>query len=321
LLAAALYYFLELSRSKKLMSSLLLFNLFIFLSFLTFYGSIFFIAALYFYLLFKKKYQLLFQLLPGLLLSLIIVFPLLQKQWMNSRQALILIANWKNVLGQANIKNLLLIPLKFSLGRISFEPKKLYYIIGGLWSLLVFWLVSQGTTRSRNKFGIMLGTFLIFPIFLGFVFSFFTPLLQYFRFIYLIPIMALLLSFSTSNRVYRLIVICGFAVLSTVYLFNPTFHREDWKSLAKSLAPKQEVYMIPSSSDALRYYNKAIIIHDIRDLKQLPHSLIILPYTTDIYGIDYKKILLSNGFVLKESKTFRGLSYEVWESKIFYSLR
>ncbi len=322
LLTIALYYFLESSlpitttqSSKVFVSPLVLFNLFILLAFLTFYASIFFIAALYLFLLFKKRFRIVLLLLPGFLLSLIIVSLLLYHQYLNSKTVLVLIPNWKNVLGKANIKNLLLIPLKFSIGRISWEPKRIYYLISGLWTGLVFYFALNGKAKKDKS---LLFIFIV-PIILGFIFSFFTPLLDYFRFLYLLPVMVLLVGFNAKSLLNRVLILIGFVVFSLSYLFNPNFYREDWKSLAKSLPSEQEVYMIPSSADALRYYNKNITINDIRNLNQLPHSLVVIPYTTDIYGFDYKKTLLGSGFAQNTTKNFRGLSYELWVRKAFYS--
>jgi len=89
-------------------------------------------------LLIKKQFKLLFLLLPGFVLAGILIYPLFIQQYLNSKIALIDVKNWDLVLGKANLKNLLLIPIKFSIGRISFEPKILYYSISGLWSLFVF---------------------------------------------------------------------------------------------------------------------------------------------------------------------------------------
>jgi len=81
-------------------SSIYLFNLFTFLSFLTFYGSVFYIFSLYFLLLIQKKYQLLFKLLPGFILSFLLLSPLLYRQIFLSKTLLANVANWSLVLGK-----------------------------------------------------------------------------------------------------------------------------------------------------------------------------------------------------------------------------
>jgi len=106
-------------------------NIFISLSFLTFYGSIFFILVILFYFLFKKQYKYLILTTFYLLIVFLIVSPLLYQQWVNSKISLVEVKNWFLVLGKANLKNLLLIPIKFSVGRISFYPKLAYWLLAG----------------------------------------------------------------------------------------------------------------------------------------------------------------------------------------------
>jgi len=134
--------------------------------------------AILFYFLFKKQYQYLILSTCYFLLSFLIISPLLYQQWLNSKISLSEVKNWSLVLGKANIKNLLLIPIKFSVGRISFYPKIFYWLTAFSFSFFVFYLLFK---NLKSK--IVLFYFFIFPIFLGFIISFFTPLLQYFRFI------------------------------------------------------------------------------------------------------------------------------------------
>lgn len=298
------------SISTRTARQIFLFNLFIFLSFLTFYGSVFFIAAIYLYLVIKKQFRLLAWLLPGFVLGLVSVSALLYQQYLNSRQALLTVSNWKLVLGPASFKNLFLIPLKFSVGRISFEPKVLYYLLSGAWTGLIFYFAGKGSLKEKK--GQILAAMLIFPIVLGFLFSILAPLLQYFRFIYLIPIMAILLALGTKSSMNRFIAVAGFSLFSLIYLLNPSFHREDWKSLAKSLPNKAKVCMIPSSADPLLYYRKDITIVTPTRCN-FGSTVIVVPYTAEIHGVDYKTIMQDKGFRQEKTFNFRQLQYEVWK--------
>ena len=269
-------------------------NLFIFLSFLTFYGSIFFIVSIYLYLLIKKELKLLFNLLPGLLLSFIIISPLLYQQFINSKIVIKEVLNWGLVLGKANIKNLLLIPIKFSIGRISFEPKILYWTISGLWTVFLFHLILKAMSNLRGwpKKSIRIFLWLFFvPLVEGFIASFFTPMLQYFRFIYLIPVMIILIVIGANRNWQKIIILSGFVVFSFIYLLNPIYHKEDWESLVSNLDNKKPVYMIQSSSDPIKYYNNKIEVRDLRNLQdyELENNIQIIPYSTEIHGIKISK--------------------------------
>ena len=307
-------------RRKKLVFSLIICNFLTFFSFLTFYGSVFFIAAIYLYLLIKKQFRLLFLLFPGFVLALVAVSPLLYHQYLNSREQLVLVANWSNILGTVNVKNLLLIPLKFSIGRISWEPKAVYYGIAGLWSVFVFYPVILNSIEDQipdqvgndKKFRLLF--LFVAPIIMGVVFSFFSPLLQYFRFLYLIPPMSLLIAMGTGRRWQRIILLAGFTVFSLVYLLNSNFHREDWKSLAESLPKKQKVYMIPSSADPLLYYNSKTKVQDLRNTAKIKErTIVIIPYTADIYGFNYEGELKKNHYTMTKTAVVRGLTYEEWK--------
>lgn len=329
LLSVVLYFFIrsdqnffgrELSRQRRDQTSsplnnfdrsLIWSNIFLALVFFTFYGSIFFILPLLFYLLYKKRYREFFASCFVFCASLLFVSPLLLKQLVNARESLSNVTNWTNVLGRANLKNLLLIPIKFSIGRISFLPKALYWGISAVWGFWVFWNVMRGGVKNR----LLLYCFIV-TLLIGLFASFFTPLLQYFRFLYLIPIMCLLLSLGLITKWQKIILAAGFIIFSLVYLLIPQFHREDWKNLAKNISSKK-VYMITSSSDPLQYYGQNIQIVDLRGVdKTKENKLIVIPYTSEIYGFNYATILNRKGFVMKSRNDFRVVFFEIWQKQI-----
>jgi len=310
---------LKLQLKSQNWKSILLFNVFISLSLLTFYGSIFLIIPMGFYLLYKKRFSVFFTFLLLFTVTLLLLYPLLYQQIINAKQQLQLVPNWGQALGKANLKNLILIPLKFSIGRISFEPKVFYYLISGIWTLFIFGSVIKAGLNNNSKQKSKLLEYLLFsPIVLGLFFSFFTPLLQYFRFLYLIPIMSILLALG-SAKFHRFggiwLVLTGFILFSMTYLLNPQFLREDWKSLTKTLRTNRKIYMVYSSSDPILYYRKDLQIIDLKsilDLQCLDSEIIAIPYSSDIHGIDYQKILSERNYKLVKKQSFRGLIVETW---------
>lgn len=281
------------------------FGLFSILSFYTFYGSIFLIASFFIYLLYKKEYK--ESIVSGLIFvaGLGLISSLLLQQLTNSKTVLAQVANWSGVLGKANLKNLFLIPIKFVIGRIDFHPKWVYYAVAGLWSAFVWFLAVK--SGRKNKLLLFL---LVFPIGAGFFVSFATPLLQYFRFIYLVPILALILAKSPQRKIITL----GFIIFSLTYLLLPQFHREDWKSVAANLPDNKSVYMISSSSDPVKYYKPDLKINELTNLRldSLPKKITVIPYTATIHGVDYKKILTERKYRLINKKSFRELELEEW---------
>ena len=45
----------------------------------------------------------------------------------------------------------------------------------------------------------------------------------------------------------------------------------------------------------------------------MDNELIVIPYTTEIYGLDYKTNLKIRGFKMTQEKTYRGLLIEYWK--------
>ncbi len=317
------------SSTRHSFSKKVLLNFFIAISLFTFYGSIFFIAALYLYSILtglprrsstlaprNDVFKLLITIVPGSVIALLILSPLLYKQYMHSKEMLSLVPNWSMVLGTANLKNLLLIPIKFSIGRIQFEPKKLYYLAAGVWTFFVFAYIVIGGLKNK-----MTGFLFSTPLILGFIFSFFTPLLQYFRFVYLIPLYALLIIFGISQKYKRALYLIPFILLSLIYLLMAQFHRENWRALAGTIIPGEPVYMIYSSSDPLRYYldqyKNPSKIHDLRsiDTDLTVKMIVVIPYTADIHGVTYKDQLTKKGYKSTITFSARGLTSEVWQKK------
>lgn len=307
-LTVVLYNFLKIVKAKKIkIINILGINIFSFLSFASFYGSIFLITSMAIYFLFKKKFKLFFVTNIGIVLIILILAPLLLTQINHSKIMLAEVVNWNLVLGKATLKNLLLIPIKFSIGRISFNPKIFYYLVAGVWTLIVF--AQVWWSGRKNKIFLYL---LIMPLILGLIFSFFSPLMQYFRFLYLVPIMCLLLALIKSNFLKKISIV-GFLIFSVVYLLNPEMHREDWKGLSQEIEVG-EVYMIESVSDPIKYYRPDIKIKDIKTEKPTEKEITVIPYGQAIHGINIDQELRELGYGLVSEKSFR-------ENKLsFYSL-
>lgn len=287
------------------------FTFFSVLSFYTFYGSLFFIVTSTFYLWYKKQHKSFLFFIFYILFFIFLISPLLYSQWMNAQRQLMIVSNWRIVLGAASVKNLLLIPLKFSFGRMSFYPKPFYYLIAGIWTLLVFYFAFAGGIRNKK-----IVFFFVMPLLIGLIVSLLTPLLQYFRFLYLLPFLSILLAYGVQKNWQRMLLFLGLSLLSLISLLNPSFHREDWKSLAIDVVKYKKVYMIYTSSDPIKYYRSDMSVKDVTELsKTKDEKIIVIPYSADIYGVDYRKILDDNNYERARMKSFRGVTIEYWQKE------
>lgn len=301
-------FFITLSFYFLLKKKMMFFTFFSVLSFYTFYGSLFFIATVMLYLWYKKQHKNFLLFIFSTLFFIFLISPLLYYQWMNAQRQLMIVSNWRDVLGTLSIKNLFLVPFKFAFGRISFYPKPFYYLIAGVWTLFIFYYAFVGGIRKKK-----IVFFFVMPLLISLIISLFTPLLQYFRFLHLLPFLSILLAYGTQTNWERMIIFLGFSLLSLIYLLNPTFHREDWKSLAQDVVKYKKVYTIYTSSDPIKYYRSDIIVKDLTELlKTNDKKIIVIPYSADIYGVDYQSILQSKNYSLKNKKAFRGLVSEEW---------
>lgn len=277
--------------------------LLIILAFNSFYGTVFFLAGLGLYQFIKKDWFYLRLTVVGGAIAFFMALPLLYTQWQNSREIISLVTNWRQVLGTASFKNLLLIPLKFSIGRISFFPKWLYYLLTGAFTVLV-WLQLKWQSRKI--------TLVIFPLILAWGFSLFSPLLSYFRFLYLLPFLAILFSEKKSNVMIKAAVLFGFVVCSLYFLITPLLHREDWRGLANSLPKKSTVYGIVSSLEGINYYRSDVVRKDLREFVPTEKQIYVVPYTSDIHGFNYFSVLEKANYQQTQQKAYLHLVLETW---------
>jgi uncharacterized membrane protein len=296
----ALYLYVDIVRDKlRSRFDIAVINYIFGFALATFYGSIFFIAAMYLYLAFKNKFRLIASILPGTVVALVILYPLLSAQMAHAKIALEQISNWNLALGLPNVKNLLLIPLKFVSGRISFEPKILYFALSGLSTVAIGFFTVKGSQKHK-----WLAFLAVTPLLLAFIISFWLPMLQFFRYLYIIPVLAILLGLGTKHFVWEKGIVAGiFFFFSALYLILPNFHREDWKSILMSVPESSSVYMIPSSTDPMKYYYPEVKTKNLLEIAKIDgkqKELYVIPYTAEIYGLNYRVELEKKKYKLKE---------------------
>jgi uncharacterized membrane protein len=288
---------------------------------LTFYGSFIGLAGAILGFTIFRRWRAVILLSTALVLGAGIAAPLLITQLQNSALALAAVQNWSLVLGTPTLKNLALVPLKFVTGRLSFDPKLVYYAVGGFSTLLVWGAAIRAGWNHR-----LLALFVVLPLCIGSVISFVTPMMQYFRFIYLLVPLAVLLALGVQQLWQRSVLLGIFLSFSLLYLLGSPFHREDWKHVLMSVPGSKPIYMVPSSSDPILYYYPDREIRDIRDISTFDVStadrtqsgtaeteIFIIPYTAEIHGISYVPVLEQQGFARVDQTNFNGVVLEYWK--------
>lgn len=216
---------------------------------------------------------------------------------------------WWQILGVASFKNAALIPVKFILGRISFDDNILYTAVvvfaAGLFGYLLF---------KAKKTSNLIWMWLIVPIILGIFLSFKIPTLSYFRFLFCLPALYILVAagIEKSGRYKKLflIIILIINILSSLYyLLNPNFWREDWRLAVKTIG--FDIVVLPSDSqgEALQYYGKANQIVYYKDFNGGPKQIWLSRYVATIFdpGDLAAKKIESLGYNMTGEYNFNGV--------------
>jgi uncharacterized membrane protein len=163
---------------------------------------------------------------------------------------------WDQISGSLTLKSLALIPVKFSLGRINFQNKFLYGMISLIFTSYLFLLVFLGAHfkgSSRRIRGIKFFIFwIITPLLLASFGSLISPMLGYWRYIYIVPAFTSLIAtglYLLPKKLFLIntaITIASFLFFSIVFFSNPIFHREDWRQAS-------EIISIPNSLVILNF--------------------------------------------------------------------
>ena len=172
---------------------------------------------------------------------------------------------WGNLLGTFSFKNFALIPVKFLLGRISFDNKYIYASLVGLFLGLITYPILLSLKKVRKTLIVWL--WLVLPILLGLLVSVRLSIFSYFRFLFCLPAFYMLIAIGLDkvrpkiSNVLIIILVALNLVFSGIYLFNPKFQREGWKDLTTFINKESEgkkaitLFVADSNMEAYKYYD------------------------------------------------------------------
>lgn len=231
---------------------------------------------------------------------------------------------WWKVLGKTNLKELILVPVKFALGRISFVDKRLYALVSGvvLLAYSFFTLRRQNLKDSRLT---LIWFWLIVPIGLAAILGLKLSVFSYFRLIFVLPAFFLLLAsgiLQLKRRFFKvgfLFVVCVNLLASGVYLFNARFHREDWRGLVSFVEKASEgkkamtIFVTDGQTEAYRYYSKDGKIAGPTGLTGSYEQIWLMRYVQEIFDPEdrLRKEAERMGFIKKGEYDFNGVV--VWK--------
>ncbi len=283
-----------------------LFSVLLALIFLTDYLAVLIITALALYVLLYKRdnFKKLFISSIPLAITFFIWLPTFYNQISSGIALKESSSGWWNILGPVTFKNISLIPIKFMIGRISFDNKYLYLLLIILISIIFLYQI----IKAKSK---LVWSWFLVSLVLGVIVSFFIPTLTYFRYLFVLPAFYLLLAENINKKLIFLILTINL-LTSSYYLFNNKFHRENWRELASKIGDEKIVLPANSQKEALIYYGKELNIISINDLAKNDYKSIWLSrYVWNIFDQNdsNRKFIEDLGYNWIEEKNLNGIVF------------
>ncbi len=241
---------------------------------------------------------------------------------------------WQSTVGNFSLKSALLLPLKFAIGRINWRPQWLYFLGGGLITVL-FWLAALVPVKNIKKYKVQLVYALLFiPPLIGLIISPWISVFSYFRFLFVLPFFYAAIGLARrviNKKVFRILAVFFVAVniiYSLVYLFNHNYHRENWRSMVNWLhcqnSQNSPVIVLSQINKPFMYYDQnqsnTIFISQAGELKLKPdyQQVFLVSYGLPIFDPNDKirHQLEAEGLRLKAGESFRQVGIEIWENNI-----
>lgn len=161
--------------------------------------------------------------------------PYFQIQIENGRWLVATWPQWQSVAGGATFKQAVLVWMKFVGGRISLGNKVLYYGFILLASV-PFLIALKNALRWDVRSGKLVWLWFLFPLVFGFIVSFFFPAFIYFRFLYVLPALYILVAYGLlqikQDKLFFPLFI-GILLVNTIgiwiYVNDKNQQREEWR--------------------------------------------------------------------------------------------
>lgn len=226
---------------------------------------------------------------------------------------------WWMTLGRTSVKEIALIPVKFIIGRIS-SYDKLFYATSAAIASIPFIICSLNSFRDYSKTRLLWFWFLL-PIIFVAIFGIFVSGFSYFRLIFVLPAFYLLLAygaFSFKRKQIRFLLISGILfvniVASGIYLLNPRFHREDWKSAVSYIEKNSQqdsasIFVSKNQSDPYRYYAQKVPSFGPEGVDLGFNQIFLMRYVQPIFDPkdELKAKIEKIGYAKVDEKDFNGV--------------
>lgn len=226
---------------------------------------------------------------------------------------------WWKVLGGSNLKEAALLPVKFIIGRISFDNKIVYALVLipvlALFGYLIFKSIKVLKKNSLTFY------WLIIPVLLAFMLGLKLSVFSYFRLLFVLPAfyMVVVLGLYQAKKKYFPILFMALIlvnmIFSLTYLLNTKFQREDWRGAVSQIDGSPVVFPASSQREAFLYYNPKPNIIEPENLNKTIEAkdLYLMRYVADIFDPEdtVRKKIEDLGYKKDQEYNFNGVV--VWK--------
>jgi len=326
LVSFAVFSFVKITNKGRL-GDWILFSLSIFLIAATDYVALLIIPAFWIWgIIYKKNLKWFLKLLMSHIILLLFAFywsPIFFKQLSSGISLNLNSPSWWNLLGSFSFKNFALIPVKFILGRISFDNNIVYVLIAAI----VFGLFGYPLILSfKNlKKSLIIWLWLVVPILFAVVVSLRLPIFSYFRFLFCLPAFYLLVSIGLGklkpriSNIFLVLLVLTNLVFSGIYLFNPKFQREEWRGLTTFINHESEgkkaitLFVADSNMEGYRYYDSSANISGPSGFSTKYEEIYLMRYLQDVFDKDdlLRVKIEASGYNKEKEYDFNGVV--VWK--------
>lgn len=250
--------------------------------------------------------------------GLLVWAPLLIQQLSNGLSVASEFPGWSQVVGGFSLKAVVLVPIKFLLGRISPSPDWVYF----LWAVIPILIAGYGMLRlvrmRRQPRTWILIAWVLVPTTLAILISPFISVLSYFRLLFVVPAVILLVADGLlSKPQFRHKLAASILIVLTTgagwwYVIDSRWHREDWRTLAAYIdnSATATVVIMPNlaQADPLLIYSKTSIVESVTMVPAY-HDVVYVAYLEDIFDPNgtIRTALTSAGYELTQEVRPRGL--------------
>lgn len=327
---ASMYYFIKLLK-KKDTSNIAFYMFYTVLMLYSHYlcWLAIFTQVIYLFFYQKNKLKNYFWLFISLFLIYIPWLPTLFNQLNIGKKAALTNTVWRKIVGGLSLKSISLLPVKFIIGRTSFTNKSFYFILASILVLFFTFLLWQTKRKKQNPLAKLIWFWLVIPLILGIFISFKIPIFSYFRFLFCLPALYLLIargvfSFKKPQQFIVLVLLINL-FFSFRYLLNQNYYREDWKSALKVLHQRNinqtPVLILENVTAPFDYYDKGksrLVFFNQREIVANEEVVWLIPYAQPIFDPRdlTRAFLKTKGFQRVYEEHFNGVTLEKWQKLI-----